>query len=132
MISVIDTSALVRLYIPDGPLPEGIETALQEAEKGIGSMIAPELIIAEAAQVLLKKARQKIISNQEASRLLESILALPLKLFSHQPLITRAFEVANACAITIYDALFLTLAEQQSAQLITADKTLEKAQKWLL
>ena len=36
MIFTIDTSALMRRYIPDGPIPEGLEAAMQNSEKGNG------------------------------------------------------------------------------------------------
>jgi len=58
MTVVVDTSALLRLFIPDGPVPAGMESALRHAERGNNLLLAPELILAEAAQVLLKNRKR--------------------------------------------------------------------------
>ena len=127
MMVVVDTSAILRLFIPDGPIPDGMESAFMESERGNDILLAPELLIAEAAQVLLKKKNLGLLSSQEMEDLLDSIISLPIRLFSHKPLIQRASKVAQQYKITVYDALFLTLAEQKGARLITADRVLQKA-----
>ena len=81
MIVVVDTSALLRLFIPDGPIPEGIESALREAERGNDILLAPELILPEAAQVLLKKKKQGLLTREEMGELLDCIISLPIRLF---------------------------------------------------
>ena len=55
MIGVIDTSGLIRLFIPDGPIPEGMEDFFKEVERGNHTAIAPELLLVESANVLDKK-----------------------------------------------------------------------------
>ena len=47
MIGVIDTSALIRLYIPDGAIPRGFEEFLRGVERGNNMAIAPELHLVE-------------------------------------------------------------------------------------
>jgi hypothetical protein len=42
--SVVDASALVRFFTGDGPIPEGLEAAIAQADRGDGSLLAPELI----------------------------------------------------------------------------------------
>ncbi len=49
MIGVVDTSALIRLFVPDGPLPDGFNEFLRGVERGFNMAIAPELLLAEAA-----------------------------------------------------------------------------------
>jgi len=127
MNSVIDTSALMRLYIPDGPVPEGLETALQNAERGNDSLIAPELILAECGQVLHRKRTQKILTDEELNALLDSILDLPIRLFAHSDLLKSACDLAVELNLTVYDALFLALAKRHSAPLFTADGKLRHA-----
>ena len=124
MIVVVDTSALLRLFIPDGPIPDGLTRALREAERGEGGLLAPELILPEAAQVLRKKHREGILSREEMEELLECILSLPIKLFGHRALIRRASALAREENLTVYDSLFLSLAEAKNGRLITADRAL--------
>ena len=127
MIIVIDTSALMRLYIPDGPLPEGIEAAMRSAERAEARIIAPELILAEAAQVLHKKRTQRILSSDECIGILEHLLLLPVQYMPHASLVVRACTLAHETRLTVYDALFLALAERNNARVITADEALRAA-----
>jgi len=127
MTFTIDTSALVRLYIPDGPVPEGLEIAMQNAERGNDSMIAPELILAECGQVLHKKRSQEILTNEELDALLSSVSDLPIRLFPHSDLLRPACDLAAKFGLTVYDGLFLALAKRHSAPLFTADDELRRA-----
>jgi predicted nucleic acid-binding protein len=130
---VMDTSALLRLFIPDGPVPDGAEDAIRRVGQGSAAILVPELALAEAGQVLLKKVAARVLKPEEARELLLDILALPLQLFSHKPLLPRAFELAGAHGVTVYDALFLSLAEKYEAILVTADDEMRKtARKMLL
>jgi predicted nucleic acid-binding protein len=127
MIGVIDTSALLRLFIPDGDVPAGLHAFIGAAEKGLHQAIAPELLAAEAANVVLKKQRSGALSDGEAAELLKDIMALPIRLLSHQPLVGPAYKLALQLNRTIYDALFLALAIDRGAVFFTADMALAKA-----
>ena len=127
MIFTIDTSALMRLYIPDGPAPDGLEIAMQNSERGTDCMIAPELILAECGQVLHKKRMQKLLTEEELNALLNGILDLPVRLFAHGDLLESACDLADEFHLTVYDGLFLALAKRHGAPLFTADDTLRRA-----
>jgi len=130
MSVVVDTSALLRLLLPDGPIPDGMESALREAERGNTALLAPELILAEAAQVLLKKIKGDL-TLEEMGELLGCISSLPIRLFRHKPIIQRSVELALEHKLTVYDAIFLALAEGKNSRLITADRLLQRAaKKW--
>jgi len=49
MIWVIDTSALIRLFVPDGPIHPEVETAFNRVTIGADLVLAPQLLLAEAA-----------------------------------------------------------------------------------
>ena len=127
MIGVFDSSAVVRLFIPDGPIPEGMEQFLKEVETGNNIALAPELMLAEIANVLHKKSLRDEISNDECDQILTLIQLLPIRLFSHEELVEGAVQLARDHALTVYDALFLELALQQNGRLFTGDLKLEKA-----
>jgi len=126
MIGVVDTSALIRLFIPDGPLPDGFEDFLRGVERGLNTAIAPELLMAESANVLYKKRKTDELSGTECDQLLESIMALPIRLFPHRPLLPRAFKLAIDLNFSVYDTLYLALAEEHGAVIFTADLRLQK------
>jgi predicted nucleic acid-binding protein len=127
MIGVVDASALVRLFVPDGPLPEGFERFMRGVERGQDTAIAPELLMAEAANVLHKKRLAGDLTGSESDQLLAEFLAVPIRFFTHSPIIARAFELARDYRLTVYDTLYLALAEEHGAVLFTSDSRLKKA-----
>ena len=125
-IVVVDTSALLRLYVPDGPLPPGLEEAIDDAWRGDGVLMMPELALAEAAQVLWKKEQLGALTPSEAREVLDAILDLPIEFLGHRELLTDAAVVARDHRLTVYDALFLSAALRRGADLITADDRLHR------
>lgn len=121
---VIDSSALVRLYIPDGPIPDGLEDAIESAWRAESVAMAPELALVEVGQVLHKKLKSGLLSEAEADEILSAVLDLPLELIGHRELLPHAVDRARRFGITVYDALFLALALEHRARLISADDQL--------
>jgi predicted nucleic acid-binding protein len=127
MIAVVDTSAFLRLFIPDGPLPQGFEEFMRGVERGENTAIAPELMLAEAANVANKKRIQGILSADESLELIELMCKMPVRYISHRDLIEPAAKLASEHELTVYDALFLALARMKAARLFTADEDLALA-----
>jgi len=126
MIWVIDTSALIRLFVPDGPIHPEVETALNQATSGAAVVFAPQLILVEAANVLLRKRRRGELTAQELGELLLAVKSLPIRLCEHEPLLLPACALAETYNLSAYDALYLALAELHGARLLTNDDILEK------
>jgi predicted nucleic acid-binding protein len=124
MIGVVDTSALIRLFVPDGPLPNDFEKFLRGVERDLNIAIAPELLLAEIANVINKKQMSGELSESESNQLLSDILSLPIRLFPHRPILPRAFELAQAHKVTVYDTLYIALAEEHGAVIYTSDRKL--------
>ncbi len=124
---VIDTSAMVRLYVPDGPVPDGLERAVEAAWRAEAALLAPELALAELAQALHKKERAGYLYASEADEMLRAILELPITFARHRDLLPSAVVLARQHELTIYDALFLALAVRKKGQLVTADNQLAEA-----
>jgi len=121
---VVDTSALIRLYVPDGPLPDGLEEAVDLAWRGEAALLAPELALVEAAQVLRKKERAGYLATEESDAVLGEIAGLPIDLVGHRGLLGDAVALAREHDLTVYDAVFVALAAARRAELITADRAL--------
>lgn len=124
MIGVIDASALIRLFIPDGPLPHGIDVFFQGVEQGRNTAIAPELLIAESANVINNKRKIGDLSEDESDHLLSDILSMPIRYYPHHPIIKSAYDFAKQYDLTVYDALYLALSVDHGAVLFTADQKL--------
>jgi predicted nucleic acid-binding protein len=124
MIGVIDASALIRLFVPDGPLPQGLEEFFQGAEQGRNTAIAPELLIAESVNVINRKRKSGEFSEEESDELLTDLIAMPIRYYPHQPIIQSAYDFAKQYELTVYDALYLALSVDHGAVLFTADQKL--------
>lgn len=131
MIGVIDTSALIRLFVPDGPAPTGLESFFRKVEQGVHLALAPELLVAELTNVLLKKIRMGELTETEGEELLQDLLAMPIRLLPHAAFMENALEVALQNSLTVYDALYLAVANQQNASIFSSDEQMVKVAKSL-
>ena len=119
---VIDASVVVKWFLNE----ENSDKAISLKDSLLKSeliLIAPDLIILEVLNTLLyKKHREKelLIANK-------MMWELNLKLVRiNSDIISKAVENSIKYHITIYDALYVTLAQIYGTFLITADKELYK------
>lgn len=125
--AVIDTSALVRLFVPDGPVPEGLVECIEAGTRGDVRLLAPELILTELGQLLRKKEEKSYLNKSESAEIVENVLLLPIKYVSHVSLIQPAIVLSRKNRLSVYDCLFLTLANSARAKLFSADERLLKS-----
>jgi len=126
-VFVLDASAVLRLYLLDGPLPPRLEPAVARGIRGDAWLLAPDLLWIECASVLLKQVRREALSANEASELLKEIGRLPIRTTSSEGLCGSAFALAASQGLSAYDALYLALSLREAACLITADQKLQIA-----
>jgi predicted nucleic acid-binding protein len=86
------------------------------------ALYAPYLLDAEVGQVLRRWVLRGELSADRALVAIEDFWALPICCYPHKPLLERAFEFRNNT--TIYDALYITLAEGLDVPLLTRDQAL--------
>jgi predicted nucleic acid-binding protein len=112
---VIDASIAIKWVVEEEGTPAAL--ALRQQAK----LIAPELLVAECANILWKKVLRGELSREEAvlaARLLEGaeIELLPTR---------SLLEVATRMSIELnhpaYDCLYLALAAKNKCQFVTAD-----------
>jgi len=123
---VLDTSALIRFYVPDGPVPEGLESQIESAWRSESVLLVPELALAESGQVLLKKEQVGFLSSEEGDEIMSAILELPIEVVGHHNIILDALILARKYRLTVYDSIFLMLALKHNAELITTDQQLKQ------
>lgn len=120
---VIDASVLIKFYVPE-ILSDRAERLLAKVEREEIGLLAPDLIYPEAGNTLWKKQRLKELTRSEVEEITDAILSLPLKIEASKPLLSLAVELATAYGITVYDALYISLAKVYETTLITADRKL--------
>jgi predicted nucleic acid-binding protein len=118
-VIVVDASVVVDLLLGVPPWFEQIATRVVAHAR---SLSAPHLIDAEVAQVLRRHVRSGKLPLGRAQVALDDLEALRLTRYDHVSLLRRAFDLrAN---VTIYDGLYLALAEALGAPLLTRDEAL--------
>lgn len=122
MSVVIDSSVLVAVLVDSGPPGNWAEDVLAS-----GSLHAPELVRAEATNVLRRLERAKHISTAEANAAHDDLMRLDLELFPFDPFAERVWELRHA--MTSYDAWYVAVAEALHLPLATLDEKLAKASR---
>ncbi len=113
-VLVIDASVLATALGDDGPDGDRVRARLRNEE-----LVAPELIDLEVASVLRKQHAARTLDDRRAQLALADLADLPMERASHQPLLQRCWELRNN--LTIYDAVYVALAEALGTPLLTAD-----------
>ena len=112
---VCDTSIVVKLLIWES----GSEFA--EAVAKNHQLTAPDLVLAEASNVIWSKTASSVITRRDAGELIDRLLTMPLDLRPVRPLLTRALTIATEMNHPIYDCIYLALAEHLDIPFLTAD-----------
>jgi predicted nucleic acid-binding protein len=119
---VLDNSALIPLFFEEQGT-EFIQNLLQEKE---AEFIAPEFLAIELSNVFATGIRRQKITKSEATQYLNMFqqLSLDLKKYPLQKNLQHVLDLATQTGLSFYDAVYLGLAEQQGAILVTHDKRL--------
>lgn len=114
---VIDASVAVKWVIQE----HGTQQALSLRRH---RLFAPELLIAECANVLWKKTRRNELTADEARLAAGLLQRADIELAPMRALLGPATELAIMLDHPAYDCTYLTLAESLACDLVTADRKL--------
>jgi predicted nucleic acid-binding protein len=115
---VVDASAIVDLILDMPPHAASIAQRLRAQPL----LAAPHLLDAEVAAALRNRVLRGKLPSSGALAAIEDLLALSIERFPHAPLLSRAFALRDNASL--YDALYLALAETLEAPLLTRDRRL--------
>lgn len=88
---------------------------------------APALWVLEVANVLLVAERRRRMTEAQASRFVEVLAQLPVRVDATAPEPTALLAAARRHRLSAYDAAYLTLAERLGLPLATLDTGLAEA-----
>jgi len=114
---VIDASIAVKWVVEEDGTAEAL--ALREH-----TLIAPDLLLVEAANVLRKKVQRRELSADEAVVTARLLQAVDVELVATRSLMEKTVRLAIELARPAYDCLYLALALQRGCRLVTADTSL--------
>ncbi|HTC12012.1 MAG TPA: type II toxin-antitoxin system VapC family toxin [Acetobacteraceae bacterium] len=115
---VIDASIAVKWVVEE----EGTLQAL--ALRRQARLIAPELLVAECANILWMKVRRNELSTDEALLAARLLQAAEIELSPTRSLLEPATRIAVELDHPAYDCLYLALAFERDCQFVTADERL--------
>jgi len=117
---VVDSSVLIAALLDSGP-----QGAWAEGVLASGALHAPELVRAEATNILRRLERAKHVTTAEANAAHDDLMQLDLELFSFDPFAERIWELRHT--VTSYDAWYVAVAEALRLPLATLDRKLARA-----
>lgn len=115
MIYVVDASVAVKWVIGE----EGSDRAAQLFENPV---MAPDLLIVEAVNVLWKKVRRKELSPEEAAAAAMTLRLSGIAYESMVPLADEVLGLSLRLSHPAYDCAYLALARSVGGVLVTADE----------
>lgn len=118
-VVVVDASVLVKLFIDEGDSDQA-ELELSKSDL----LIAPDLLLPETANILWKYVGRGELSLDSVEAILDDILQIPIRYTESQALIERALRIAIDTKRTVYDCLYIALAELAQTIVLTADERL--------
>jgi predicted nucleic acid-binding protein len=121
---VIDASVVIKWFVsePDAD----VALRLLDVEK---RFLAPDHLFAETANVVWKHVRRHHFSTDFGYDVVRGIgrAAAGIDLISCDVLAANAYKIAVAYDRSVYDAMYVALAQQRDTRLITADDRLYNA-----
>ncbi len=126
---VLDASTGAKWLLPaDGEdlIPEA-RNLLIAHELGHVEFVVPDLFWSEVASAVRKAIRRKRLSPEEGAGLVRDLLAYDLETLPSRTVIDRAFAIASTHDCSVYDCVYVALAEDVGCDMITADERLVNA-----
>jgi predicted nucleic acid-binding protein len=92
-----------------------------EFVQGLHELLAPDVFLVEAAHALTRAQRQGKVTPAEVNSFMGDLLTTLPQLRPYPPLLARAIEISLRARHSVYDCLYVALAEREGCELLTAD-----------
>jgi predicted nucleic acid-binding protein len=115
-VFVVDASLVIKWFVP--------EIHSQAARRWLDAShdyVAPDLLFPEVGNVVWKKVRRKELDETDGRQLVIDLAQVAVETVATRSLLQDAFAVALTTGVTVYDAMYLTLAVRLETEVITGD-----------
>lgn len=124
-VKVVDASVCTKWLLPEQGAAEA-SSLLRMGDR----LIAPDLVNIEVIGAVLRRNRERTLSDEQVGEILTSwgdmLADGSLSLTSNAEVFDRAVSISLKLRHPLKDCLYLALAEQEDADLVTADKQLHE------
>jgi len=115
-IFVVDASLVIKWFVP--------EVHSDAARRWLGAShdyVAPDLLYPEVGNAVWKKVRRKELSPTQGQELVADLSRIAVEPVAMGGLLPDALALALGVGISVYDAMYLTLAVRLETAVITGD-----------
>jgi len=125
MTACLDASVVLKLLVYES----GSDAAIEWLTTHEGELlVAPSLLLAEVASVLQRRVRTGELTPTERTDAIDVLESLEVRTVWDYDLIRRASVLADELdQATVYDTVYLAVAEREQCTLLTADRKFGKA-----
>jgi predicted nucleic acid-binding protein len=121
---VVDASVIIKVILAE---PASMLARSLLAGAALDIRAVPDLAYLECASILATVARRGLQTQQDARAGLLAVFRASLTVHPSTPLIAGALDLALTHGISVYDGVYLALADALGIPLITADSALVRA-----
>jgi predicted nucleic acid-binding protein len=115
---VVDASVALKWVLRES------DSEIARSIVGKTRLLAPDLLWAELGSALWRRQRAGDLSAVDARELLLTLRRFPVETYPLFPLLPLALEIAVAIGHSVYDCIYLALADRQDCRVLTADRRL--------
>jgi predicted nucleic acid-binding protein len=121
---VIDCSVAFKWFVSESDTDKALRLR-NDFQSAVLELLAPDLFPIEIANALLVAERRgRLASGQGAQFLTDVLPLLPLLQPALPDLLPRAYAIAEQTRNSVYDCLYVSLAEHEGCEMVTADDRL--------
>lgn len=120
---VVDYSLAFKWVISEKDTPKALRLR-DDYRLAVHELLAPDLFPTEIGNALLMAERRNRIRSGEGALFLVDVLKTLPTLHAAVSLLPRAYEIALQARETVYDCLYVALAEREGCALVTGDDKL--------
>ena len=118
--TVIDASVAIKWVVEENGTPEAL-ALLNE-----GSLLAPDLLIPECANILWKKVGRSELEKDEAIMAARLLQRSDVEIVPTRSLMEQALKLSIDLEHAAYDCVYLSLVLEQDRLFVTADERLRR------
>ena len=116
---VVDASVGIKWFVPELLSPEAV--VFRNAGHDLH---VPAFFDVEVTNIVWKKLQRGELSRQDADDIVRQLATLPVTRHFESSILVPALDLADKAKRTVYDCLYLALAEQIGGVMMTADEKL--------
>ena len=123
---VLDANVGLKIGLPERNSDKAIQLQA-DFRSGIHELIAPDFFPVELGHALTRSVRKLLIPVGQAMSLFDNIMDPCPALHPSMPFLPMAIEMSSQTRASVFDILYLLLAEDQDCPFVTADRRIKSA-----